>query len=132
MYENQLGFFFEWFLRGLKKLQFNENIEQGLERYLRYQAPHIRPPISGPPYEAPHIKSPISDPPYQAPHIGPPHIKPPIAGPLQYQDPISGWIFFTCVIFVTVIVTASHRTSENTLPTFYSRCFAFSGPKKAL
>ena len=36
-----------------------------LERYLRYQAPHIRPPISGPPYQTPHIKPPISDPPYQ-------------------------------------------------------------------
>ena len=50
-----------------------------MERYLRYQAPHIRPPISRPPYQTPHIR-----PPYQTPHI-----KPPIASPLQYQDPIS-------------------------------------------
>ena len=55
--------------------------EQGLERYLRHQAPHIRPPISSPPYQAPHMKPPISGPPYQAPHI-----KPPISDPL-YQAP---------------------------------------------
>ena len=43
-----------------------------------YQAPDIRPPISGPlPYQAP-----ISGPPYQAPY----HIKPPISGP-PYQTP---------------------------------------------
>ena len=57
--------------------------EQGLERYQPYQAPHIKPPISGPPYQAPyHIKPPISGPPYQAPY----HIKPPISGP-PYQTP---------------------------------------------
>ena len=39
---------------------------------------------------------------------------------------------FSYVICVTVIVTASHRTSQNTLHTFYSGCFAFSWPKKAL
>ena len=63
-------------------------LEQGLERYLRYQAPHIRPPISSPPYQAPHIRPPISSPSCQTPHI-----KPPIASPLQYQDPISGHLF---------------------------------------
>ena len=63
--------------------RFCESSEQGLERYLRYQAPHIRPPISNPPYQAPHIR-----PPYLAPHI-----KPPNASPLQYQDPISGHPF---------------------------------------
>ena len=49
-----------------------------------YQAPHIRPPISGPlPYQAPHIRPPISSPlPYQAPHI-----RPPISNPLPYQAP---------------------------------------------
>ena len=71
-----------------------QNVEQGLERYLRYQAPHIRPPISSPPYQAPHIKPPISDPPYQAPHIRPPissppyqtpHIKPPTVSSPPYQ-----------------------------------------------
>ena len=57
--------------------------EQGLERYQPYQAPHIKPPILGPPYQAPyHIKPPISGPPYQAPY----HIKPPISGP-PYQTP---------------------------------------------
>ena len=39
---------------------------------------------------------------------------------------------FSYVICVTVIVTTSHRTNQNTLHTFYSGCFAFSGPKKAL
>ena len=50
-------------------------MEQGLERYLRYQAPHIRPPISSPPYQTPDIKPPtISSPPYQALHL---NMKPP-------------------------------------------------------
>ena len=60
------------------------NIEQGLERYQPYQAPHIKPPtISSPPYQAPHIKPPtISSPPFQAPSRNN------ISGPnLQYQAP---------------------------------------------
>ena len=42
------------------------------------------------------------------------------------------WIFLSKVICVTVIVTASHRTCQNTLHTFYSGCFAFSGTKITL
>ena len=41
-----------------------------------------------------------------------------------------GWIFFTFVINVTVIVTASDRTSKNTLHTFYSGCFVLAGQKR--
>lgn len=42
------------------------NVEQGLEHYLQYQAPHIMP----------HISSPLQ---YQAPHIKPPTISSPCA-----------------------------------------------------
>ena len=70
-------------------------LEQGLERYRPYQAPHIKPPISGHLYQAPyhikpphikppppHIRPPISRPPYQAPHV-----KPPTISSLPYQAP---------------------------------------------
>ena len=48
------------------------NLEQGLERYLRYQAPHIRPPIAIPlQYQDPKSCHPFqyetADLPYQAP-----------------------------------------------------------------
>ena len=67
--------------------------EQGLERYRPHQAPHIKPPISGPPYQTPYsIKPPtISSPPYQALHIKAPtthHLRPqPTISSPPYQGP---------------------------------------------
>ncbi|XP_067028033.1 uncharacterized protein [Acropora muricata] len=109
-YNRNIGIQFSLYAQGsnvlqgiaLNAMQYDKNarpsaseINEGLERYLRYQAPHIKPPISSspyqppilaPPYQAPHIKPPISSLPYQAAHIRPPyeapHIRPFISNPL--------------------------------------------------